>query len=244
MPAPLRRRPATAQTGSGGRPMAFQWLLLALFLILLGFFALLLTISNFDGGRQESVIRSIEERFAVELPEVTETSATTDRGAVPADQAAQESIAQLFERDLALARIDILRAGDKLRVTMPARELFEAGSATLREDRAGLLDRIARALADGPAAEEVVGAHRYVMHALFAGGRDDTGGVEATARASALARALRERGAPPGAVGVALAPNAWKREGEAMTVVLRFVAEPDPQGDAAAPEAGGAGSGS
>jgi len=182
-------------------------LLLSLFLLLLVFFIVLNAHSVQTTQRVKAVMNSLERSFpafvidprlrdgAVPVASRTGTVFAVER---------LNSVGELFATAVAVAKVDTVTPGRLLEVRLPADDLFVPGTAQLRPDRQGLIDRVALALRESRAGEKVE------LDALLAIG--STGGPTGTpsqppgpvARAGALARLLTADGAPPEAVTVGI----------------------------------------
>ena len=122
-------------------------LFLALYLLLLAFFIVLHSISQREEARTAAAIDSLTATFraqrlaSLEIPQLTSTAALLDP--VESFRAAVRGV---FERELRIARFDILQLGDAMRVRVRSDALFVPGEATLRRERAKLMNALADAL--------------------------------------------------------------------------------------------------
>lgn len=206
MDVPALRTTARAGDGGNGTDLV---LTLALFILLLAFFILLNSMSTFRDEKVGQVLESVDDAFA----------ATTLRGGPSGDidrpgiiAQAATAVRQLGDQvlaDIPLAKLETRTTpdGDRLILTVPEAELFQAGTGSLRDDRVGLLHRVADVLT--PRA----GGIQVRAEALFAG----AGGADAVARAGALARGLVHTGAPAAALTIGIEDG-----GAAGTVRLLF----------------------
>ncbi len=191
---------------SGSRPNPNNGsivLLLSLFLLLLVFFIVLNAQSVQTTHRVRAVLSSLERSFPTffidpRLRERTDPVASR-AGTVFAVQRL-EGVGKLFATAVAVAKVESVTPGRLLEVRLPADELFMPGTAELRPDRQGLIDRVAASLLESRPGE------RIELDALLAIGPTGTPSQPPgpVARAGALARLLVADGAPPGSVTVGI----------------------------------------
>lgn len=202
MAAPGHRKPDL----SGSRPNPNNGsivLLLSLFLLLLVFFIVLNAQSVQTAQRVRTVLVSLERSFPAFFidPRLREPAdpLASRAGTVFAVQRLN-GLGNLFATAIAVAKVDSVTPGRLLEVRLPADELFLPGTADLRPDRMGLIDRVADALLENRPGE------RIELDALLsigpAGGPSQPPGP--VARAGALARLLIADGAPTDAVTVGI----------------------------------------
>jgi len=195
-------------------------LFLSLYVLVLAFFIVLVTISSFETLKSRAVMDSLTSTFASLLrPSADPTAFTAKEGDFLAAQAFQEQIAAVFSTSIRVARVEVVHPGRFMRVAMPAESLFLPEAADIRETQLPLLDRIVASLS------VTTPGLRYDMEFLIGGVRGPGGMLAAeqtleTARAGAFARAMLGRGAPPDAVAVGLRP------GDPSEIVLRFFVRP------------------
>ena len=154
----------------------------SLYLLLLGFFAILSALATSDPGRLTQALRGLADTFS-------------DGRLVALDTAAWDSEAQAWFDELAPAfptpdgGTGLICEGDAAVAGLPPDALFIAGSAVVHADGRARLDALAAGLATTPAA---LGRRLHVE----VGGGD---GI-AVQRAVALGRLLESEGAPAGTV--------------------------------------------
>ena len=170
-------------------------LLLSLFLLLLVFFIVLNGQSMQTVEKVKAVAASLERSF----PSFTIDPRLRDGGETVASRAGTvfavqrlDSVGTLFATAIAVAKVETVSPGRLLEVRLPADDLFLPGTATLRPDRQGLLDRVVDALRESRQGE------RMELDALLGIGATGTPSQPPgpVARAGALARALIGDGAP------------------------------------------------
>lgn len=181
--------------------------LLSLYLLLLAFFILLNSISNYEETRAEVAIGSLTATFRTDLPlQVDRMSASTSTGYFRAAAAFRRDVRQLFEETLPLARFAPVQRGGTFRVTLPADQLFHAGTTRFRVNGRRLLDGIADSLN-----RQEPGLRFEAELLLGAGPRlpdgATSGALLEVRRAGLFARDLRARGAPPTSILAGIRPG-------------------------------------
>lgn len=195
-------------------------LFLSLYVLVLAFFIVLVTISSPEKIKSRAVMDSLSSTFASLLaPRTDLTAFTSNEGDLLAAQAFQEQIAAVFASPIRIAQVEVVQPGRLMRVVMASDSLFLPGTAELREAHIPLLDRIVASLS-----VTTPGLH-YDMEFLIGsppvdGGMLPVAATLETARAGAFARAMTARGTPPNSVAVGLRP------GDPRQIVLRFFVRP------------------
>ena len=224
------------QTAARGGTQTIQ-LFLALFLLVLAFFIVLVTISTVEDVRSRAVMDSLSSVFTPILPPSTDpTQFTSKDGDVVAAEAFQEAITGIFTTSIQVAKVEIVQPGRLMRVTVPADALFVEDAAEVRPARFPFLDRIVASLSGAPA-----GLHfdmEFLVGSPYAAGRRLS--VEQTrelARAGAFARTMVSRGVPPDSLSIGI------RAGDPGVVEMRFFVRPKDEArlsfERAADDAGG-----
>lgn len=178
-------------------------LMLSLKLILLAFFILLTTMSNFEEQRSRMVLESVATTFQGKIAAIRALP-NPDAGL---DQLAGASLADriesLFKQTLPAVSVDKSADGTVLRIELPARNVFKAGSASLAPGRGVLLRRLAATLGEEESSRKFF--ELQFLHWTPAGaqaGRNNT----AVLRTGRLARYMGELGVPPRKLSVGLWP--------------------------------------
>jgi flagellar motor protein MotB len=174
---------------------------LGLYLLVLAFFILLVSLSTIEEMKARAVMESLTATFG------NARSSGTSAGPGEGDLALllERRLTAAFASVVHIAEVKIVKPGRLLRAELPAAQAFAEEDAALRPALQPLLDRVVAAMSSAPG-----GASVAVEVALAAAG--DTGGEKlATARADALARELLVRGAPAQRLSIALAPPAGDR---------------------------------
>ena len=178
-------------------------LLLSLFLLLLVFFIVLNSHSVQTTQRVKAVMNSLERSFPAFVidPRLRDGAdpVASRTGTVFAVERL-DGVGELFATAVAVAKVDTVTPGRLLEVRLPADDLFIPGTAQLRPDRQGLIDRVASSLRESRAGEKIE------LDALLAIGPTGTPSHPPgpVARAGALARLLTADGAPPEPVTVGI----------------------------------------
>jgi MotA/MotB-like proton-channel complex protein len=195
-------------------------LFVGLFLALLTFFIVLVSISQPDQTRAQAVVGSLQTTFG------GRSEAGSDEGLFAAGASALTELGGDLNGLLRIERVARSSRGDELRLSLPASELFSAESADLRPMSTALIDRIVAAFGVTPPGLRLDMAFTLGIgdgadgHAP--GGQIGDSREVAIGRCGALARALVSRGAPAAAIAVGLDPD---QPGRAV-LSFRFTAVP------------------
>lgn len=175
---------------------------LGLFLLVLAFFIMLVSISTFEQVKSTAVMDSLSSTFTTVLPPTSDpTEFNAKDGDIIAGEAFQEQITSIFTTAVQVEKIEVVQPGRLMRLYMPASALFLEGEAAVREDQLPLLDRVVAALSNRPPGlrqdmEIVIGAP------LTGNAYLPLQQTIETARMGEIARLLTGRGAPPDSVSV------------------------------------------
>lgn len=177
---------------------------LSLFLLLLVFFIVLNAHSVLRGHRIRAALDSVGQSFAP-VP----GGGVQEERPLPGSPAAialsrLRALGELFETEIGVVKVEKPGKGRLMVVSMQADELFLPGSPVLRNAHMGLMDRVARALADRS------NGVRFEVDFLIAFGNEATvkgPHADPVARAASFARTLIADGAPADAVSVGLEPG-------------------------------------
>ncbi|MCW8836324.1 MAG: hypothetical protein OQJ99_08170 [Rhodospirillales bacterium] len=179
-------------------------LFLGLYLLILAFFILLVSISTVEEIKTKAVMDSLTSTFSSILPPSAEQSAFTGRtGEVVAGQQFQEQIAGVFASAVQVARVTVVQPGRQMRVVLPTQALFVDEDTKIREAQYQLLDRLVAALSQRPPG--LYFEMEFIIGSAYAAGKGlPIAQTLETARAGAFAREMRGRGAPPESVVLGL----------------------------------------
>ncbi|MEK9673498.1 MAG: hypothetical protein VW268_13525 [Rhodospirillaceae bacterium] len=183
------------------------WLFLSLFLLVLAFFIMLVTISALEDFKSKSVMESLTSTFTSIVPPSTDpTRFKSKEGEIITGQQYQETITDVFATAIQVAKIKVVHPGRLMQVQLPARELFVEGQARLQPTKFDLLDRIAAAASGRPP------GLRFDLEFIIGSRVGDDGGLPESqtlelARAGAFAREMFDRGLPPDSMAIGLEPG-------------------------------------
>ncbi|MGB0671625.1 MAG: flagellar motor protein MotB [Rhodospirillales bacterium] len=196
---------ASAETSDGGAGTIA--LFLALYLVVLAFFILLVTISTLEERKSQAVQDSLTSTFTTLLPPSDELTAFASKdGDVIAAQEFQREVTNLFATAIRVAKVEIVQPGRLMRVKVPTSVLFADQESRVRPGQVGLLDRLVATLSARP-----YGLRHdleFVIGSRYTGGTNlPVGQTRQMARAGEFARSILARGAPPDSVAVGLSPG-------------------------------------
>ena len=209
---------------------------MSLYLLVLSFFILLVTISSFEEIKTKAVMASLNSTFTSVRPPRTDPTIFTSRaGSILAGPQFMIDLDNLFSTALGVTKVEIVQPGRVMRVTMATESLFLPNETGVRESQFPLIDRIITALNGRPR-----GTHfdmEFVLGSPFSAGRTlPTGQTLPMARSGAFARELMSRGVPPDAISIGLRPGdpaelvMWfyvRAEDEEKILYERFASEPN-----------------
>lgn len=132
-------------------PNRNTYLFLSLFLLILAFFILLVSISTIETYKSQTVMDSLTSVFASPIvSDVQPTEFTTRDGEVLSNPQFQSDIADLFSTMINVTRIDIILPGQIMRVKLPTKIMFKNNEFKLRDNIRVLLDRVIANLSARP----------------------------------------------------------------------------------------------
>ncbi|NVK17419.1 MAG: hypothetical protein HWE30_01845 [Methylocystaceae bacterium] len=189
---------------------------MSLYLVVLAFFILLVSISSTEEVKSKALMESLSSTFSSVLPprmDLQAFNATT--GEFLAADEFQRQVTGLFSTVIGVVKVEAIQPGRLMRVELDADGLFELDKAVVREGQAPFVDRLVSALSANPP------GLRFEMEFVVSTpwGQGKTMPTEETLdikRAGAFARQLLTRGAPPGSVSIGL------KGGESQTVEIWF----------------------
>jgi hypothetical protein len=193
-----------SEKGHGDNTIA---LFLGLYLLVLAFFILLVTISSIEKVKSNAVMDSLTSTFKTLIPPSTQLTAFQSKeGDVIAGQQFQEEVTGIFATTLQVAKVEIVQPGRLMRVKMAADAMFHENKAAIREAHRDLIDRLVAALSGRPPGQ------RFDMEFLIGApdGMDrpfTTGNTLPMQRAGAFAAVMESRGAPPDSMSVGFLPG-------------------------------------
>ncbi len=197
---------------------------LSLFLLILAFFIVLVSISNLEDVKYQAVAQGVKSTFTTfRKTGDTPSDLTSKQGEVLGGQVFQEKITGIFATALQVAKVEIVQPGRLMSARMPVAAVFLENSDRLNPSVFAFLDRIVAALGGRPPGV------RFDMQ--FIAGANVTGRGELSveqslemARAGSFAREILSRGAPPDSLSVGLAP------GDSDQITIRFYVRSENEG--------------
>lgn len=199
-----------------GRSDGIMALFLGLYLLVLAFFILLVTISTREDVKATAVMDSLSATFSTVLPPSrTPTAFTARENSIQAGHEFQERVTRLFATALKVAKVESVQPGRLMRVMLPSDSLFFPGEAKIRDSRYPLLDRMVAAISGRPPGV------RFDMDFVIGIAKSEDGTLPVgqtleMARAGAFAREMQSRGAPSDSISIAVKP------GDGTDVVIWF----------------------
>lgn len=171
---------------------------LGLYLLILAFFILLVSLSTIEEMKARAVMESLSTTFGNEQPGDTTLGVN---GGDNSPLIVQDFVAAVA-RMVRVAEVKTLSPGRLMRVSLPAAAVFAAGADTPRPSLYPLLDRAVASLSSPPP-----GLRVEMEFALSPSGAASDQALAAR-RADGFAREMLARGAPPASLSIALAPEA------------------------------------
>ena len=189
---------------------------LDLFLVVLAFFILFVSVSEFEEVKLKVVVNSLNSVFRPILPATSDpTDFTSNSGRILAAEEFQGHIEGLFSTPLGVEKTEIVEPGRLMRVVMQADALFESGTTKLKAANLPLLDRLVTSLSGRPPGfhfdmEFVIGSK------VLASGLLPVSQSLQMERAGAFIRNMLSRGVPPEAISIGI------QEGKPDLVTMWF----------------------
>ncbi len=194
--------------GHGGGSLA---LFLGLYLLVLAFFILLVSISTIEDVKSQAAMESLSSSFTTILPPSMRLTAVSEsEGEMLAGQQFQEQVTNIFSTTLQVTKVDVVQPGRLMRVQIGSDILFETDKTEIREANKPLLDRIVASLSGRPPGlrfdmEFVIGSS-YEKDKIM-----PIGQTLEMSRAGAFVREMLSRGVPPDSIAVGIEPSDPKK---------------------------------
>lgn len=183
-------------------------LFLGLYLVVLAFFILLVSISTVEETKSKKVMDSLSSAFTSIVPPSADlTSFKSKDGDVLAGQEFQQQVTGIFSTALGIDKVETVQPGRQMRLLLKSDSLFFQDEARIRPAMFPLLDRTVAALSNRPP------GLRYDLEFVIGvatGADGKTMPVEETLevrRAGAFAEEMNSRGIPPDSVAVGMRPG-------------------------------------
>lgn len=190
--------------GHGGSSLA---LFLALYLLVLAFFILLVSISKIEDTKSQAAMDSISSSFATILPPSLRLTAISEsEGKILAGQQFQEQITNIFSTTIQVLKVEVVQPGRLMRIKMDTDGLFETDKDNIRETIKPLLDRIVASLSGRPPGLRF--DMEFIMGSSYETGKIlPIGQTLEMKRAGAFVREMLSRGVPPDSIAVGIKPG-------------------------------------
>ncbi len=220
-------------------------LFLGLFLLILAFFILLVSISTRQDIKSTAVMDSLSSAFKSVLPPTPELSRFLSKdGAVLSGAPLQSQVSELFSTSIKVVQVKTVQPGKLMRIILRSNALFLDGDTQIRPGQFALLDRIVASLSGRPP-----GLHyemQFVIGSKYTSDKTiPVGQTLEMKRASAFIQEMLARGAPPDSLSIGMEPG--DPEEIAIWFNVRFPDEillkplpPEPVDLPAVPESDGA----
>jgi hypothetical protein len=120
---------------------------LSLYLLLLAFFVVLNSISSVEEARSRGVVGSLNETFSsTGSPSETSRHLVSSLGDTLGRGRMLSQLGKLVKTEISLARVDQVRHGRMLEITMPVNAMFASAKAAIDPSRRRLIERIVEIL--------------------------------------------------------------------------------------------------
>jgi len=182
-------------------------LFLSLFLLVLAFFIILVSISTVEKVKSDAVKNSLTSTFkAVLTPSTDPTDFTSRDGDILAGQPFQAEVTGIFATTIQVAKVEIVQPGKLMQIKLPTVAMFVNGKPEIRPVAAPVLDRVVAALSTRPPGLRF--DMEFVIGSPYASGSSlPTEQTLQMLRAGSFAREMFRRGVPPDSVAVGLRPG-------------------------------------
>lgn len=202
-------------------------LFLALYLLVLAFFIVLVTISTLQEVKSNAVMDSLTSTFTSLLAPTSElTTFVSQEGEVISGEVLQDEVAKVFATAFRVIEVEVVRPGRLMQATLETEGLFMPGTAEIREPQMPLLDRLVATLSES--APGLRHTMEFLIGSPYTTGKDlPVAETLETRRAGAFVQAMLARGAPPRNISIGLRPgNPAEIE---MRFTIRNEAEAEPE---------------
>jgi len=183
-------------------------LFLGLYLVVLAFFILLVTISRVEDAKSKKVMDSLSSTFTSIVPPSADLQTFKAKdGDVLAGQEFQQQVTGIYSTALGVNKVEIVQPGRQMRLVLKADSLFFQDEARIRPAMFPLLDRTVAALSSRP-----VGVRYDVEFVIGTPTAQDGKTMPTTQtlemrRAGAFATEMNARGIPPDSIAVGMRPG-------------------------------------
>jgi len=183
-------------------------LFLGLYLVVLAFFILLVSISSVEDTKSQKVMDSLSSTFTSLMPPTADlTSFTAKDGDILAGQEFQQQVTGIFATALGVDKIEVIQPGKQMRLLLNADTLFFKDEARIRPAMYPLLDRTVASLSNRPTGLRFDLEFMIGTPTLADGKTMPVKQTLEIERAGAFARAMNERGIPPDSLSIGMRPG-------------------------------------
>ncbi|MCK5443981.1 MAG: hypothetical protein KAI73_00070 [Rhodospirillaceae bacterium] len=190
------------------RPDQTIALFLGLYLVVLAFFILLVSISTLEETKSKKVMDSLSSTFTTIIPPSADLQSFRSKdGDVLAGQEFQEQVTGIFATELQIEKIEVVQPGRLMRVMLNSDSLFFPDQAKIRPSMLPMLDRTVASLSNRPKGQRF--DLEFIIGVPTIGSGKSMPIVETLEmqRAGAFAKAMGERGIPPDSISVGMRPG-------------------------------------
>jgi hypothetical protein len=182
-------------------------LFLCIFLLILAFFILLVSVSTHQDIKGTAVMDSLSLAFKSVLPPSPELSKFLSKdGAVLSGAPLQSQVSELFTTAIKVVQVKTVQPGKLMRIVLRSKALFLDGDTQIRPGQFALLDRIVASLSGRPP-----GLHyemQFVIGSRYTSDKTlPVGQTLEMKRASAFVQEMLARGAPPDSLSIGMEPG-------------------------------------
>ncbi len=204
-------------------------LFLSLYLLLLAFFILLVSISQGNSPKTRLVLEGLSSQFASNTQVDTPTKFSADLGNFVSPAEYLDRVVTVYEAAIPATKVHVVSPGQIMEISFHINSLFEPGAETLRPAQRRVIGELVPTLLRPPP------GLRYVVEVMFGLPKQQEQVYPVTEdqlmrRAGAVARAYIEQGALPHLVTVSMTPMA---EPSRLHVLFRVETVAVQQGEAA-----------
>jgi len=210
-------------------------LFLGLYLVVLAFFIMLVSMSSVEDAKSQKVMDSLSSTFTSLVPPSTDLQPFKSKdGDILAGQEFQQQITGIFATALGIDKVEIVQPGRQMRLLLEADSLFFKKQARIRPAMFPMLDRAVAALSNRPLGLRFDLEFLIGTPTLKDGKSMPTNQSLEVERAGAFARAMNERGIPPDSISIGMRPGhlgkivVWFYTRDVEATKLRFE-NPAPQ---------------
>lgn len=212
-------------------------LFVSLYVVILAFFILLTSNSQFDAEKTQNVTESVKKAFSVKIPTQTDVKTPHIGSELSVTQFFDE-VQSSVQSAIPLEEMKVITDGSRMIITMPSTAMFNRDDPNLRHDRRQLYTRLSDTMSKWRSGMQLQLSFLQGVAKPVAKDANAASTLEIT-RAGNFVRFMENRGAVPKNMTIAL------EQGEAGTITLIFdvqafdarkldFAKPEPEAEAEA----------